>query len=297
VPSTQSKLFHLFLRLIGKKTYLRKQLASGKPSIFDCPEPTSKVKKICDVQTFQVNGRNVFRLTPKNKPNSRRHILYLHGGAYIQCFNRLHWNFLANLVQKTGCTITAPDYPLTPINTHKESFAMVTELYQQLITTINAKDLILMGDSSGGGFALALAQHARNSNELQPAQIILLSPWLDITLTNPEINSLESADPFLEKESLQQAGKLYAGETDPSRYLLSPINGSLNDLGKISVFIGSKEILVADTRKLKALAGSGSVDLNYYEFEDMFHGWMFLNFPESTKARDQVVDLVQKFGA
>jgi epsilon-lactone hydrolase len=293
VASTQSKLFHFLLRLIGKKTYLRRQLASGKASIFDCPEPTPIVKKICHVQTFQVNGRNVFTLTPKNKPKSTGHILYLHGGAYIQSFNRFHWAFLANLVQKTGCAITAPDYPLAPINTHKDTFAMVTDLYQQLITTINTKDLILMGDSSGGGFALAFAQKLRDDNQLQAGHIILLCPWLDITLTNPDINCLESGDPFLEKKSLQQAGRLYAGDTDPSHYLLSPVNGSLDSLGKISVFIGSKEILVADTRRLKSLAESTRIDVDYYEFEDMVHGWMFLDFPESRKARDHIIDLVQ----
>jgi epsilon-lactone hydrolase len=293
VASTQSKLLHAFLRIIAKKTFLRKQLASGKVSRFDCPEPTWGVRNTCCVQTYQVNGRNVFTLTPKNKPNSHHHILYLHGGAYIQSFNRFHWSFLTGLVEKTGCTITAPDYPFAPAATHKDSFSMVAALYQQLTATINIKNFILMGDSSGGGFALALAQKTRDDNQPQPGRIILLSPWLDITLTNPDINFLESHDPFLERQSLQQAGRLYAGDADPAHYGLSPLNGSLNRLGKISVFIGSKDILVADARKLKVLAESAEIDLGYYEFEDMVHGWMFLNLPESRKAKEQIIKLVQ----
>jgi acetyl esterase/lipase len=293
VASTQSKLFNLLLRLINKKRYLRKQLASGKPSIFDCPQPTSKVKRFCHVQRYQLNDRNVFTLTPKNKPGSSKHILYLHGGAYIQCFNSFHWDFLAHLVETTGCTITAPDYPLAPTFTYKDAFEMVTILYRKLITITAPADFLLMGDSSGGGFALALAQEMRDEKIRQPEHIILLSPWLDVTLANPEIVSIDASDPFLERQSLNQVARLYSGDTDLNHYLLSPINGSLNDLGKIAVFAGTKEIMVADTRKLKKLAEASGVKLDYFEYEGMVHVWMLLNFPESRKAKQQIKNLIQ----
>jgi epsilon-lactone hydrolase len=293
VASTQSRLFHLFLRLIRKKRFLRIQLNSGRQSLFDCPEPTLTTKKRCHIQKSQVTGRNVFTLTPKNKPNTGKHILYLHGGAYIQCFNRFHWNFLAWLVDVTGCTVTTPDYPLAPHYTFKDSFEMGTALYEKLIEATVPGDFILMGDSSGGGFALALAQKMRNENMVQPNRIILLSPWLDITLANPEIDNIDSIDPFLERESLRRTGNLYAGGMDPSDYLLSPINGSLKGLGKIAVFVGSKDILVADARKLKALAEAAKISIDYYEYEGMIHAWMLLNFPESRKARQQIIDLIQ----
>lgn len=294
MPSTQSKLFHFFLRLIRKKTFLGKQLVTGKASILESPVPAAaRVKELCEVRTYKVNDRNVFDLSPKNKKAGSTHILYLHGGAYVQSFNRFHWSFLANLVDKTGCTITAPDYPLAPAHTYHDSFEMVKEVYERLIP-LEAKDFILMGDSSGGGFALAFAQQLRDEKKMQPARIILLCPWLDLTLTNPYIITLEDGDPFLEKQSLQEAGKLYAGDTDTSHHLLSPINGSLTGLGNISVFMGSKEILLPDARKLKVLAENAGVKLDYYEYEHMVHGWMFLNFPESAKARDEIAALVMQ---
>lgn len=292
MASTQSKLFNTILRLINKKNFLRKQLAAGKFDSFSSPEPPSSISKTCYVHKFQINDRNVFTLKPKNENNTAKHILYLHGGAYVQRFNKFHWEFLAELVKRTHCTITAPDYPLAPADTYKESFGMVTELYKQLLETKKPDDLIILGDSAGGGFALALAQKMRNENVAQPAQIILLSPWLDITLTNPGIKDIDPNDPFLRKESLQQAGKLYAGDTDMDHYLLSPINGSLEGLGKISVFAGSNEILAADTRKLKSLATLKGICLNYYEYPNMVHAWMFLNFPESKRAKQQIVDLI-----
>jgi epsilon-lactone hydrolase len=290
--SVESKLFNLLLRLINKKKYLGNQLASGKPSFFDCPEPTTKVKKTCQIARSQLNGRNVFTLTPKYTSKGNRHIIYLHGGAYVQCFNAFHWKFLAKLVERTGCTITAPDYPLAPTHSYKDAFSMVSELYRQIIETIDPGELIIMGDSSGGGFALAVAQKMRNENLPQPDRIILLSPWLDAALKNPGIAELERRDPFLEKQGLQAAATLYADGTDTSHYLLSPIHGSLNGLGRISVFIGTNEILLADTRKLKESADANGITVDYYEYEDMVHGWMFLHFPESMKARKQIIELV-----
>lgn len=293
MASTESKLFNLLLRLINKKRYLRNQLASGRSSFFDCPEPTTKVKRTCHILRTQVNGRNIFTLTAKKKPRSDRHILYLHGGAYVQCFNLFHWSFLVELTESTGCTVTTPDYPLAPAYTYKDTLAIVSVLYKQILKTTDPPNFIVMGDSSGGGLALALAQKMRNEDIAQPGHIILLSPWLDVRLENPGINDIESRDPFLDRQSLQQAGRLYAGDTNLRHYLLSPINGSLDNLGQISIFIGSREILAPDARKLKELAAAKGIQFNYYEYKDMIHGWMFLNFPESKKARQQIADLVQ----
>lgn len=293
MASTQSKIFHRLLRLINKKSFLRKQLAAGKFDFYNYPEPPRGISKDCNVKKIKIRERNVFTLSPK-KNDGTKHVLYLHGGAYVQNAVIFHWWFLAGLVKQTGCSVTIPDYPLAPVHTYKDAFAMVLELYQTLVATTAPSDLIIMGDSSGGGFALALSQKLKAENTVQPAQIILLSPWLDITLANPGIDAVVTADPFLEKESLQQAGRLYAGDTSPENYLLSPINGSLESLGKISVFAGTKEILVADARKLKSIADEEGIAINYYEYEDMFHAWMFLNFPESKKARREIYRLVQQ---
>lgn len=294
MPSTRSKLFTALLKIINKKRFLERQLDANKFDSYSCPEPPSGISKTFHLQKSQINDRNVFTLSPKNR-NSNKHVFYLHGGAYVQCFNRFHWSFLAELVTTANCIITTPDYPLAPRFTYKESFAMVTTCYEQLAARGDSKDLTIMGDSSGGGFALALAQKIRDEHKKKPGQIILLSPWLDITLTNPAIKDIELIDPFLEKESLQRAGKLYAGDTRPDHHLLSPINGSLEGLGKISVFVGSKEILLPDAKKLYRLGQSKGIEINYHEYAGMFHGWMFLNFPESKKAKREIADLINKF--
>ncbi|TCS89867.1 acetyl esterase/lipase [Anseongella ginsenosidimutans] len=283
---------NFFLRTINKKRFLRERLAAGNTAFFHSPQPPSRIFKSCRVCTSQVNGRSVFTLSPRNKKESGTHILYLHGGAYVQNFVLFHWDFLAEMIRRTGCTITALDYPLAPDHTFKESFAAAEILYRRLTAVAYPRKLILMGDSSGGGFALALAQTMKKEHIAQPAQIILLSPWLDITLSNPRINDLGGMPPFLGIEGLRKAGALYAAGADPAHYQLSPINGSLEGLGKISIFIGTNDILLADAKKLKLMAGSKGIDISYYEYEGMFHAWMFLNFPEAKKAKQQIADII-----
>ena len=290
MASVQSKLFKVLLRLINKKGHAG-TIALTKTRFYDCPEPPPSVKKACHVRKSQIQGHNVFTLEPKGV-DSAKHVLYLHGGAYTQNFLVFHWWFLAKLARKAHCIITAPDYPLAPEHTYTDTFEMVSTLYRQLITVAAPSQLTIMGDSAGGGLALALAQKMKVEQVCPPGQIILLSPWLDITLANPDIPEKEAEDLLLNKERLQRAGLLYAGGAQPDHYLLSPINGPLDGLGMISVFVGSNEILVADTRRLRSLAGSKGIKFNYYEYAGMMHDWMLLNFPESKQAARQIVDLL-----
>ena len=293
MASIESKLFYFLLRLINKKKLLQLQFSFGKFDFYNSKEPPRETRHECNVSQRNFRNRKVFTLTPKTRP-SPRHILYIHGGAYVQNFVRQHWTFLAMLVKHTHCTITAPDYPLAPKHTYVDAFDMMIPLYQEIIKASEAKNTILMGDSAGGGFALALAQKSKVDDIQQPRKIILLSPWLDISLGNPQIEEVDPFDPFLGAPGLRKAGAAYAGNSDPANFLLSPIYGPLQGLAQISLFIGSRDILVADARKLYRLATQQGTSINYREYESMLHVWMLLNFPESKKAQREIMDLIMQ---
>lgn len=291
MASTESKLFYLLLRLINKKKFLEMQFAFGKFNFQNSREPPGSISAVCNIAKRIVKGRDVFVLTPRSG-TSRTHILYLHGGAYVQNFVRQHWRFLSMLVETTHCTITAPDYPLAPRHTYVDAFGMVTPVYQQIICDAGPENTIVMGDSAGGGLGLALCQKLKNDGDRQPRRIILLSPWLDIALENPEIDDIDARDPFLSVSGLRKAGLAYAGGSDLGNFMLSPINGPLEGLGEISIFIGSNDILVADTRRLCRRAAKKGVSLDYREYKDMLHVWMLLYFRESRQAQEEVKDLI-----
>lgn len=281
------------LKLIRKKNLLKKRFNYNQINRFKWSNPLSKIVSRYSVEKRSVLGHAVFNINQKHTV-TQQHILYLHGGAYVESFVRLHWDFMYLLMHNLDCAITAPDYPLAPAHTFKHTFAMVLEVYRELIKTTEPDRVTIMGDSSGGGLALAFAQLLKNENIAQPHQLILLSPWLDISLSNPEILDIDPSDYFLGVEGLKMAAEAYAGGARPDYYLLSPIYGSLEGLAKISVFIGSREILVADARKLKSISEEKGITLNYYEYPEMFHAWMLLNLPESRKARYEILELIRK---
>lgn len=293
MTSIRSKAVERILKSLNLKRSYERAFESGKFGKGDVNDPPKKLYEHLDIEHFQSKERNVFSLKPKNCQSST-YILYLHGGGYLFGFNTIHWKFIDTLVQALNCTFIAPDYPVAPRFTVIDSFEMVLPIYKDLANRVGGEKIILMGDSAGGGFALALAQKIKEDGIEQPCQIILLSPWLDITLQNPEIIALDSEDPILGIHGLRLAGEAYAGGLDLSNYLLSPINGNFEGLGKISIFMGTKDILLADARKLIKIAEGKGIHINYYEYEEMVHVWLIFDMPESKKAIEQIDDLVNK---
>ncbi len=288
------KVVYALFRLYRIRGGLDRAFDTGEFGRQEVRTPPTRTRSSLQWDTKKVEGRDVFVLKPSDQHTSRGTILYLHGGAYVFGFHDTHWRFLETLVQETGYTVVAPDYPLAPEQTFRDAYAMVKPLCQALSADESGGELILMGDSAGGGFALALAQEMHRESMVQAGKIILMCPWLDLTLDNPEIASIASEDPILTVSGLRRAGQAYAGGTDPSHRLLSPINGGIEDLGKISILIGSMDLLVADARRLKRMAEEQKVPLRYMEFADRVHNWMFFPLPGAREAVRQVVAIINE---
>ena len=230
----QAKVLTMILRRLNLKKSLEGALDGGSVGIGKSAEPPRSMFACFDIEQKEAYGRRVYTLRPK-KDGGSRHVFYLHGGAYALGFNRLHWAFVANLIRETGCTIIAPDYPLAPECTYVDSFRMVEPLYIDLVARVGGENVVLMGDSAGAGFALALAQKMKHEGVDAAGRIILLSPWLDIALENHAIAEVEAKDPILGVGALRRAGRCYAGGGSLSSYLVSPIYGDLHGLGEISL--------------------------------------------------------------
>ena len=294
MPSLKSRIIKIVLRLQGRKRRVRRAqelIESGKSERVD-EKPSKRLYEKHRVSTREFGGRTVWTVAPKGDPGEKQ-ILYLHGGGYVNGFSRYHWRFISNLVSDLRCTVIAPDYPLTPERQVGDVFEMVFPLYEELLAAAGASNLIVMGDSAGGGMGLALAMRARDGELAQPSDIVLLSPWLDVTMTNPDVEKVDRFDPFLDVEGLRYLGKIYAGETAATNYLVSPIYGSLENLAPITLFIGTHDMFVADCRKFRARAEAEGVRIDYHEYEDMVHVWMLIPSPEEKKAAKAIID---KFG-
>ena len=231
----------------------------------------------CNLETEEFIGRKVFIITPKNEQKSEKVILYLHGGSYVAETSSNHWKFLEKLVKDTNATIILPDYPLTPKYTYKDVFTMITPLYKEIIEEVSTDNLILMGDSAGGGMSLALLERLSEENVEMPYKTILISPWLDVRLENPEIDNVQKYDKDLNKESLKIAGIAYAGKDGIDSYLVNPIDGDLSKLKNITIFTGTYDILNPDVHVLDEKANEVNVDLEIKEYEGTGHIWFINN--------------------
>ena len=236
-----------------------------------------KIEIDCNLETEEFIGRKVFILTPKNTQKTNKVILYLHGGSYVAETSNEHWNFLEKLVNDTGATIIIPDYPLTPKYTYKDVFTMITPLYKEIIEEVDTNNLILMGDSAGGGMALALAEKIGEENVQMPSKTILISPWLDVRLENPEIDEVQKEDKELNKESLKIAGVAYAGEDGIDSYLVNPIDGNLSKLKNVTILTGTNDILNPDVHVLQEKAEQVNVNIDIKEYEGAGHIWIINN--------------------
>ena len=255
------------------------------------PVPKSMYKKY-DIEESTINNRKVWTIKPKVNA-SNKVILYLHGGAYVSTIKKYHWKFAEDLILKTNATIVIPDYPLAPSSNCENSIDLVGQVYQELLKKYSPENIDLMGDSSGGGLALGFAMQLSKENKPQPNQIILLFPWLDVTMSNEDILEIDKKDKLLGIEPLQIAGKVFAGDLDLKDYRVSPIYGDFSGLGKISVFIGTHDLLVADCRKLKRIAETSNISMNYFEYPKMFHGWVLLtSMKEGKVALKQISTLI-----
>lgn len=244
-----------------------------------------------EVTGGDVRGHRCFTIRPREAGTSR-HVLYLHGGAYVHQIESAHWRFLDRLVRASSTAVTAPLYPLAPAHQYDEALAMVWAAHNEAFAGVHPDDQVIMGDSAGGGLALFLAQRRRALGLPQPRRLVLVSPWLDITATDPSMPELDRHDPFLAIEGLREAGRLYAGGLDPHDPRVSPIYGDLEGLAPISVFTGTRDVLLADSRRLRALAAQRGVELDYEEYPGMFHGWILQDLPESHEATRRGVDLL-----
>jgi acetyl esterase/lipase len=254
--------------------------------------PNRRTLDRCSVAGTLRDGRTVYVVSPRDT-EPRGHVLYLHGGAYVVDILAPHWALIARLVGDARVTATVPLYPLAPEADLGTALDYVLGVYLALIEHAPASEVTVIGDSAGGGLALALAQRLAELGRAQPARLILLSPWLDLSMSNPDIASVEPEDPYLSVAAALEAARLYAGPARLTHPVASPVYGAMKGLPPLAVFTGSCDILSPDARRLRDLvkAQGGMIDL--FEHPGMIHAFMFFPLPEAEIVQDQIVALLR----
>ena len=253
-----------------------------------------QIEEKCKIDTYEFNERKVFTIKNQENRENNKYILYFHGGSYVAKATQNHWNFLEKIVKDTGYEVIMPDYPLTPKYNYKDVYNMVEPLYKEIVEKVGKNNLIIMGDSAGGGLALGLYEKLAEDNIENPIKTILISPWLDVRLENTEIKEIEKNDNILNKEVLKLAGIAYAGEDGINSYLVNPIDGDLSKLSNIKIFIGTYDILYPDCKLLKERAEKVNEDVEIMEYARAKHIWLIDNNSEHEITQKAYKDLIEE---
>lgn len=290
--SFQSQLLQKLMAILGKKHAMEKAFNTNKFSSNPAQLPRSW-QSFFTTGVGEVNQRKVWTFKPK-QTNPSQVILYIHGGGYISNLTKYDWLFVRELLVKTNCTVVVPDYPLVPHSNYKHVYEFFDKLYTGLVADTPPEKIIFMGNSAGGGIALGFAQQLRDEKRSPPSRIILNSPWLDITMSNPGIIDIDKKDKLLGIPGLKMAGQAYANGLDARDSRVSPIYGDCSGLGEISLFIGTHDIFLADARKFKKKMEEQDNPINYFEYPKMFHLWVALtSLKESKHAIHQMATLIK----
>lgn len=215
-------------------------------------------------------GMDVYSYNGRISDNKKK-LLYVHGGAYIENAIYFQLKFVMKIAKKTNSTLIFPVYPLAPKNDYRLTYDLMEKLYYLL--TKNNNEINIIGDSAGGGFILSFSMYLRDKGITQPKNIVMLSPWLDISLSNPEIKKYEKKDLILSIDGCKYAGELWKGKLSNNNFLVSPLYGNYDNLGKITIIVGGNELLKPDINKLKNKLDDLKINYNYFEYYKQCHNF------------------------
>jgi epsilon-lactone hydrolase len=212
------------------------------------PAPVPRgLRRRCTVESHVIDGCNVVTLRPHNVLQRAPHVVYLHGGGYVSPLKRPHWMIVNALMRRTSATITVPMYPLAPEHNVDDALAFLDALMSRIQEHHGIERMVYAADSAGGGLALAHTLRRRDAvHGLAASGLILFAPWVDITMTNPDITRIEPRDVMLTSAQLELCGRWWADHratTDPA---VSPIYADLHGLPPIHLFVGEHDLFLPD---------------------------------------------------
>lgn len=270
-----------------EKTLRRIDYLAKHPQDFSPPRSLSR---IADIAEREYDGWVAFEVAPL-APCARtaRRAVYLHGGCYCFEITAFHWRLIAQLANQSGATIVVPIMPLAPTGTASDVIDHVATIVESLVSEFEANNVSVLGDSSGGGMALATAMAVRDRRPEPLRSIVLMAPWLDVSGTDPMLQTIAASDPWLAIPGTKAAGALYRAELDETDWRVSPLYGDFTGLGPITVISGTRDLVYADALRMVPLARDAGVSVEWIVGEGMMHVYPLLPLPEAVPAREAMV--------
>jgi epsilon-lactone hydrolase len=227
----------------------------------------------------------------------RRVILYLHGGGYCFCSPLTHRGVAAALAREADARALSLDYRLAPEHPFPAAVDDALAAYRGLLDEGAAPgQIVVAGDSSGGGLALALLLSLRDAGEPLPAGAVLFSPWTDLAATGETLRSHDGIDPMFAGAALGRAARLYLGDTSALHPHASPLYAAFDGLPPLFIQAGSTEVLLDDARRVADKARAAGVPVDFEIWPQQPHVWQIYTplVPEAGQALERAAAFMRR---
>jgi monoterpene epsilon-lactone hydrolase len=250
--------------------------------------PPEWLEKSHDVTTRDF-GFPVYVATPRGRAWTRT-VVHLHGGSFTATAHNQQWKWASRFADKTSARLIFPAYPLAPEFSWRDSHSPLVELVSELASE---GEVVLSGDSAGGGLALAVAESVRDREGPQPAKLVLIAPWVDLTGSAPGTEEAAARDPWLSWDNHDTYALFWAGAaSDLARPEVSPGLGSLAGLPPTLMFCGTHDMLYAGCVALASRAEGAGWDLDFEVGHGLLHVYPVLPIAEARPAMRRAVRFV-----
>lgn len=250
--------------------------------------PPKRLRRDVAVTVRREGGTPVYTVTPvASRPSG--HVVYAHGGSWVHDIVRQHWALVAQIAAEASTTVTVPVYDLLPHGDAARANALVVDLVEAVT---EHDEVRLAGDSAGGQIALSAALSLRDRGHTG-VRTVLISPALDLGLTNPRIPAVQPDDPWLGVEGGRVLGRAWAGHLPLSDPVVSPLLGDLRGLGPMLLLTGTHDILNPDAHLLVAKARAAGVEVILVERPGALHVFPLLPVRAAAAARARIVEALR----
>ena len=224
----------------------------------------------------------------------------MHGGGYVTGSIEDHRMMCGLLANATGTKVLIPEYRLAPEHPFPAALDDALKVYQWLLDQgYSSANMIIAGDSAGGGLSVATVLALKEKSGSLPAAVVCLSPWADLALTGQSHTTKAKAEAVLRKDVLHEWALCYTDESNLTNPLVSPVHGDFHGFPPLLIQVGSEEILLDDSNLLAEKAKSAGVDVTLKIWDGMWHVWQALGdlIPENKKTFEEIGQFVQsQFG-
>ena len=226
-----------------------------------------------EAERIHMENFEMEKLTWKDS-TSRWVVLHLHGGGYVGAM-RKHYKQMAGLYSEVGggATVVTVDYRVAPEHTFPAALEDALAAYEWILDQGYSHDqIIIAGDSAGGGLAMALVHTLKASWRKLPAGIVAMSPWTDVTCSGNSYKDNFEIDPVFGNERSELVFENpYVGDADPRDPRISPLFGDFYGFPPMLIQVGTDEMLLSDSISVAEKAKSAGVKVRLSVYNGMFH--------------------------